>query len=69
MSSGSDLTKVPTPDQRRRPLEAILRKKAENCGAHIPDDVNLFIASNCGSNIRELEGAMTKVIAYSTAAA
>lgn len=45
---------------------AILRKKAESDSTHIPDDVALFIASNCGSNIRELEGALTKIVAYAS---
>jgi chromosomal replication initiator protein len=45
---------------------AILRKKAASEGVDLPDDVGLFIASNCGSNIRELEGALTKVIAYAS---
>jgi chromosomal replication initiator protein len=43
---------------------AILRKKAEAGGSDLPDDVALFIATNCKSNIRELEGALVKVIAY-----
>jgi chromosomal replication initiator protein len=45
---------------------AILRKKAESDCTPVPDDVALFIASNCGSNIRELEGALTKVVAYAS---
>ena len=45
---------------------AILRKKAETDRSPIPDDVALFIASNCDSNIRELEGAHTKVVAYAS---
>jgi chromosomal replication initiator protein len=45
---------------------AILRKKAESDGSHVPDDVALFIASHCGTNIRELEGALTKVVAYAS---
>lgn len=45
---------------------AILRKKAESDGTPVPDDVALFIASNSGSNIRELEGALTKVVAYAS---
>ena len=47
---------------------AILRKKAEFDTVELPDDVGLFIASHCGSNIRELEGALTKVVAYSSMA-
>jgi chromosomal replication initiator protein len=43
---------------------AILHKKAEREGSHVPNDVCLFIASNCQSNIRELEGAFNKVVAY-----
>jgi chromosomal replication initiator protein len=45
---------------------AILRKKAESQATPVPDDIALFIASNCGSNIRELEGAWTKVLAYAS---
>ena len=45
---------------------AILKKKLElNPSVAIPDEVLDFIASNVSSNIRELEGALTKVIAYS----
>ena len=47
---------------------AILRKKAEREGSQLPDDVGLFIASNCGANIRELEGAYNKVVAYASIA-
>ncbi len=45
---------------------AILRKKAEREHTELPDDVGLFIASNCSSNIRELEGAYNKVVAYAS---
>jgi chromosomal replication initiator protein len=45
---------------------AILRKKAEAEGTVVPDDVTLFIASSSKSNIRELEGAMIRVIAYAS---
>jgi chromosomal replication initiator protein len=45
---------------------AILRKKAEAEHASLPDDVALFIASHSNSNIRELEGALIRVIAYSS---
>lgn len=45
---------------------AILRKKIElDNYPHISDDVLEFIASNVSSNIRELEGALTKIVAYS----
>ena len=45
---------------------AILKKKIELEGApHIPDDVIFYIAANVSSNIRELEGSLTKIIAYS----
>lgn len=45
---------------------AILRKKSEQIGTTLPDDVTMFIASHCGSNVRELEGALNKVIAYAS---
>ncbi len=45
---------------------AILRKKAEAENASLPDDVALFIASHSNSNIRELEGALIRVIAYAS---
>jgi chromosomal replication initiator protein len=45
---------------------AILRKKAEADGVVVPDDVALFIATNSKSNIRELEGALIRVVAYAS---
>lgn len=45
---------------------AILMKKAETQGIQIPDDVAFFIASNIKSNIRELEGALVRLVAYSS---
>ena len=44
---------------------AILRKKAESYKEEIPNDVLSFIADSIHSNIRELEGALTTVVAYS----
>ena len=45
---------------------AILRKKAEAEHVdNIPDDVMEFIATNSENNIRELEGTLTRVLAYS----
>jgi chromosomal replication initiator protein len=45
---------------------AILLKKAETEGADLKEDVAFFIAKNLRSNVRELEGALRKVIAYSS---
>ena len=45
---------------------AILDKKAEAEGIELPDDVRTFMASKTKSNIRELEGALVKLIAYSS---
>lgn len=44
---------------------AILRKKEELEGLQIDDEVIQYIAINIKSNIRELEGALTKIVAYS----
>ncbi len=44
---------------------AILRKKAESFSDEIPNEVLSFIADSIHSNIRELEGALTTVFAYS----
>ena len=43
---------------------AILQKKAESEQVTLPTDVALFIASNVRTNVRELEGAMTRLIAW-----
>ena len=45
---------------------AILRKKAEMDGTGVPDEVAEFIAQRIHSNIRELEGALVRVVAYAT---
>jgi chromosomal replication initiator protein len=45
---------------------AILKKKAQMENVSIPDDVLVFIADKVVSNIRELEGALNKVIAYAS---
>lgn len=44
---------------------AILRKKAQVENLAVPDDVVAYIATNIETNIRELEGALTRVVAYS----
>jgi chromosomal replication initiator protein len=47
---------------------AILRKKVEKEHIPIPDDVIQLIAENAKSNIRELEGSLIKLLAYSSLA-
>jgi chromosomal replication initiator protein len=44
---------------------AILMKKAEQSNVHLPDDAAFFIAQKIRSNVRELEGALKRVIANS----
>lgn len=43
---------------------AIIEKKAENLGVIIPKEVSQFIAQSIKSNIRDLEGALNRVLAY-----
>lgn len=57
------VTDIQPPDFETR--TAILRSKAEREGLHIPDEVTAFIADRIRSNIRELEGALIRVVAYS----
>jgi chromosomal replication initiator protein len=45
---------------------AILRKKAEAERVELPENVALFIASKVRTNIRELEGSLIRLIAYSS---
>ncbi len=45
---------------------AILKKKAEAEGVALDDEVAFFIAKHLRSNVRELEGALKKVLAYSS---
>jgi chromosomal replication initiator protein len=44
---------------------AILQLKAQREATHLPDDVIDFIASKFDQNIRELEGALVRVVAWS----
>ncbi len=45
---------------------AILQKKADLEGIYLPESVSLYIADKAHSNIRELEGYLRRVIAYSS---
>lgn len=45
---------------------AILDKKAEAENLRLPDDVRILLATRIRSSVRELEGALTKLIAYSS---
>ncbi|MDP3703974.1 MAG: chromosomal replication initiator protein DnaA [Candidatus Omnitrophota bacterium] len=58
------VTDIQPPDLETR--TAILRKKAEDAGTEVHDDVIDFIARRITSNIRELEGALIRVLAYCT---
>ena len=44
---------------------AILLKKAQQEGVKLSDDVAFFVAKHLRSNVRELEGALRKILAYS----
>ncbi len=61
--AGGLLADIKTPNFETR--TAILEKKAESLNISLPKDVAQFIAKSVNSNIRELEGALTRVIAYS----
>ena len=53
---------IQPPDYETR--MAILRKNAESCDRKIDEEIIQYIATNIKSNIRELEGAFNKIIAY-----
>ena len=58
------ITDITPPDLETR--IAILTKKAKAEGLDIPSEVMLYIANQIDTNIRELEGALIRVVAYSS---
>jgi len=58
------ITDIQAPDLETR--IAILKKKIELNNINVPDDVVFFIADRVKLNIRELEGALIRVVAYSS---
>ncbi len=58
------VTEISRPDLETR--VAILQRKADDEELAIPYDVLIFIAERCRSSVRELEGALIKILAYSS---
>jgi chromosomal replication initiator protein len=45
---------------------AILKRKADLDGIHLPDEIAIFIATKIRSNVRELEGSLVRLVAISS---
>jgi chromosomal replication initiator protein len=58
------VTDIQSPDLETR--VAILKRKAEAEGMHLQDEVALLIANTVRSNIRELEGSLVRLVAFSS---
>ncbi|WP_420452046.1 chromosomal replication initiator protein DnaA [Ilumatobacter sp.] len=58
------ITDIQPPDVETR--LAILRNKAEREGVEVPGDALEFVAENVDTNIRELEGALVRVMAFAS---
>ena len=58
------ITDIQAPDLETR--IAILRKKAQMENIDVPNEVTIFIAKKIQANIRELEGALIRIVAYSS---
>lgn len=58
------VTDIQPPDLETR--VAILRKKLEKQSVHVPDEVLFYIAERIQSNVRELEGALVRLVAFGT---
>jgi len=56
------VTEILPPDYETR--MAIIRNKANQLGLELPEDVADFIAENFTSNVRQIEGAVKKIVAY-----
>ena len=56
------LTDIQPPDFETR--MAIIKKKSNALGFELADDIQVYIAENIKSNVRQLEGAVKKIMAY-----